>query len=258
MDNKGYLNEEKYQKNKKKIIICAIIVLILGLSIGGGIITAGIIKQSKINSEYSEEKKASISEQIETEKQNLIRLRTQLEEKIKPTQDEIKQLERVNFTGFDDAYYARKDKIEELKKSIVEDQKSINIINNVLDGKFDYCNFDDAKNNAYTSNYCSLKNQIDDINWDSNKSHKEYDCIPFYMIGGFIVIATCMISGSIYSFAKRREIMAFKVQQMMPVAQEGIEEMTPTVGNAAGEIAKSVTRGMKEGLSSNDQDKSDK
>ena len=245
MDNKGYLNEEKYQKNKKKIIICAIIVLILGLSIGGGIITAGIIKQSKINSEYSEEKKASISEQIETEKQNLIRLRTQLEEKIKPTQDEIKQLERVNFTGFDDAYYARKDKIEELKKSIVEDQKSINIINNVLDGKFDYCNFDDAKNNAYTSN-------------DSNKSHKEYDCIPFYMIGGFIVIATCMISGSIYSFAKRREIMAFKVQQMMPVAQEGIEEMTPTVGNAAGEIAKSVTRGMKEGLSSNDQDKSDK
>ena len=35
---------------------------------------------------------------------------------------------------------------------------------------------------------------------------------------------------------------------MMPIAQEGIEKMTPTIGNAAGEIAKGISKGIKEGL----------
>ena len=41
----------------------------------------------------------------------------------------------------------------------------------------------------------------------------------------------------------------------MPLAQEGIEKMTPTVANAAGtmgkEVAKGITQGIKEGLNSN-------
>lgn len=72
--------------------------------------------------------------------------------------------------------------------------------------------------------------------------------VPFYMFGAFIIIASCMISGSIYLFAKRREITAFTAQQVMPVAQEGIEKMAPTVGNAAGSIAQGITKGIKEGM----------
>ena len=34
----------------------------------------------------------------------------------------------------------------------------------------------------------------------------------------------------------------------MPVAQEGIEKMTPTVANAAGSIAQSISQGVKEGM----------
>ena len=33
----------------------------------------------------------------------------------------------------------------------------------------------------------------------------------------------------------------------MPVAKEGIRKMTPTVAEAAGSIAKSVSKGIKEG-----------
>ena len=69
------------------------------------------------------------------------------------------------------------------------------------------------------------------------------------MIGGFIIIASCMIAGSIYIFGKRREIAAFTTQQVMPVAKEGIDEMAPTVGNAVGEIAKGIKKGL------NDADK---
>ena len=67
-----------------------------------------------------------------------------------------------------------------------------------------------------------------------------------------------MIAGSIYIFAKRREILSFQAQQVMPVAQEGIEKMAPTVGKAGasiakemapvyGDIAKEISKGIKQG-----------
>lgn len=43
----------------------------------------------------------------------------------------------------------------------------------------------------------------------------------------------------------QREITAYTTQQVMPVAKEGIKKMAPTIGDAAGTIAK----GIKEGLS---------
>ena len=46
--------------------------------------------------------------------------------------------------------------------------------------------------------------------------------------------------------AHRREITAYTTQQVMPVAKEGINEMAPTVGNAAGEIAKGIKKGINE------------
>ena len=45
-----------------------------------------------------------------------------------------------------------------------------------------------------------------------------------------------------FMIAKRRSIYDFQVQQVMPVAKEGINEMAPIIGNAVGEIAKSVKK----------------
>ena len=51
-----------------------------------------------------------------------------------------------------------------MKKSIEQDKKSIEIIDDALDESFDHCAFDEAKNNSYTSKYCSIKNnQTDDL-----------------------------------------------------------------------------------------------
>lgn len=80
-----------------------------------------------------------------------------------------------------------------------------------------------------------------------------------YMFGGFVIIASLMISVSIFMFAKRREMLAFSLQQVMPVAKEGAEEIAPTVGKvgkqvasemapAYGKIAKEISKGIKEGL----------
>lgn len=56
-----------------------------------------------------------------------------------------------------------------------------------------------------------------------------------------------IVVGAILMFvAHRREIKAYTVQQVMPVAQEGIEKMAPTIGKAAGEIAKGIKQGLNE------------
>lgn len=77
-----------------------------------------------------------------------------------------------------------------------------------------------------------------------------------FVIGGFInfVGFGLTIAGGFTIFiAHRREIMAYTTQQVMPVAQEGIEKITPTVANAAGSIAQSISKGIKEGMKDNDE-----
>lgn len=71
-----------------------------------------------------------------------------------------------------------------------------------------------------------------------------------FTIGGFMSAFGFTIAGAggiILFIAHRREITAFTVQQTMPVAQEGIEKMTPTVADTAGEIAKSISKGIADG-----------
>lgn len=269
MQKQEFLNEENYQRSKKKIASIALIILIAGILLGGSLITVGLVKQGKINDQYSEGSKLAKAEQLETEKQlliqdleiekqTLISAKATLKDKIKPVEEQIKKLEREPFTGFNDAYYAREDKIDELEESIKSDKTSINVIDDALDDSFNHCSFYDAKNNAYTAKYCSLKQQVEhkkseiaglDYEFsDSKKKSASHGNIPFYMFGAFMIITSGMISLSVYIVSKRRELLAFTAQQVMPVAQEGIEKMAPTIGNAMGTMGKEIAKGIKEGL----------
>ena len=103
-EKKEFLSEERYQKNKKKILGVALIVLIIGLVIGGSLIATGLIKQGKINDKYSDSSKATqleklqseknkIAEEIETEKQNVLTSKSELEAKIKQLEEENKAID---------------------------------------------------------------------------------------------------------------------------------------------------------------------
>lgn len=246
MKEEVYLDEKRYLKSKKKLIFCALIILVIGIALGGTLIAIGLFKQRKVNANYSEANKESLSNKLEREKQSLISSKEKLEEEIKPVEDEIKSLERENFTGFDDAYYQRQDKIEELEKSISESKKNISAIETALADSMSACAFDTTTNNSYTKEYCSIKNSLEDVSSSFNKEFDSHNSIPYYMFGGFIIAASLMISVSIYTFAKRREILAFSAQQVMPVAKEGIEKMTPTVSKSVEEITRSVKKGLKD------------
>lgn len=129
-------------------------------------------------------------------------------------------------------------KFNEFAKYSDGEEYELKIITKALDPSFPNCEFDEYKNNSITKEYCAAKNSTGD-----------FASTGSIMFGAFICIATCMIAGSIFMFAKRRHILAFSAQQVMPVAKEGIDEMAPTIGNAAGEIAKGIKKGL------NDADK---
>lgn len=220
MENKKYLTEENYERGKKKIKTLALIILVIGLLIGGGLILIGIKNQSKINYEYSEENKLNLSEKVENEKNNLQLRKNKLEAKGIQYKSNAH-----NLTG---------------------DEYELYYITKALDVSFNWCSQDEFKSNTLTSKYCSLKNELLEKSDDFNKSFDNGSTIPFYIIGAFVLISTCMIAGYIYLFSKGREITAYTTQQVMPVAKEGIEEMAPTVGKAAGEIAKGIKEGLKD------------
>ena len=230
-EKKEFLTEENYKKGKKKLILLALIVLIIGLTIGGLLLFKGISNSKKVNDTYTEENKQtkinSLNQQITREKTNLETKKTGLISKGVTSSSKYDSGEAY------DLY----------------------IITKALDPSFSYCSFDEYKNNSLISNYCSLKNQLRELeraNYSFEKDWNNFDSIPFYMFGAFIIISTLMIYGSVYMFAKRREIVSFTAQQVMPVAQEGIEKMAPTVGKATEEVAKGITKGIKEGLNKND------
>ena len=229
MNSNAYLNEERY-KTKNKLSIIALIVLVIGLSIGGFLIYTGITRGSKSK---IDELKIKLAE----EKNNLLLSKSSIEENIKPINYEIKKLEREPFKGFDKAYYERQDKINELKSSIADDNSLLAVINSVLDERNNNCHFEETNINTYTSKYCAVKNKLYDISETDNS-------FTYYMFGGFIIFTTIIISNFIFITSRGREITAFYAQQSMPIVKEGIDEITPSVSKASEEIAKSIKKGL--------------
>lgn len=302
---KEYLNEENYQNSKKKLSKIALIILVVGFLIGGSLITIGLIKKGKVNSNYSSENKANLQKEIEIEKANLENKITELETKrsealtaektkLESKKNELKAkgIEFDAFTNYDDGEsYDLKiisGVLDPSKSECIWDEyknnsltsaycllsnkqddnsKNVSAIKGALSTTFDNCTFNAAQDNPYTAKYCSLKNQLKDKT-DFHKSFDSFDSIPFYIGGTFIIISSCMIAGIIYMFSKRREMLAFQVQQIMPVAQEGIEKMAPTIGKAGasvakemapayGNIAKEISKGIKEGINEANKDKNE-
>ncbi len=206
MDRKN-LNEEKYLKIAKNLTLLAILILIIGLSIGGFLIYKGIVKPG--------------NKKVEELKTNLESKRLELESK---------GIKYNVFAEYTDG-----------------EEYDLKIITRALDPSSSYCKSDEYKNNSITKDYCAAKNSTSD-----------FVSQELIAIGIFICFITCTFAILLFTIAKGRQILAFKTQQVMPIAKEGIEEITPTIEHAAGEIAKSVSTGIKEGKSSKTQNENDK
>ena len=229
---KEYLSEENYQNTKKKIGRVGKIVLACMFILSLSLIGMGIFNIVKYNDK----------DKLAEEEAKLVEIKEDLKDKIAPVQAEITKLERVPFDGFNDEYYAREDRIAELKKSISEDNDTILLIEEALNDNFEYCAFDKYQKNEYTSEYC------------------KYDYVEvtrymvFFIPGIMILFITLSFSSMLFMVLKRREIMAYGMQEVNPLVQEGIEKiavpaadkMMPTLGKAAKSIAKGIKEGIEE------------
>ena len=266
-NKKEFLNEENYEKTEKKILNLSKLLLVIGIVLAGGIITFGIIKTKSNNSEIDleiEKVDYVADTTVEIEK-----LKTELEDKQPRLTEETKKLN---------------DKKSELISKGIKESFDYNdgeaydlyILNNVLSPRMGYCIFDEYENNDLTKEYCILKNDVENLQ-DKIKSKEEYissgraetdtilknkyleqqassnksfNNLSFtrYIIPAIAIFMFLgMISLGLFMTAKRRKMLAFTTQQVMPVAQEGIEKMAPTIGKVGAEVAKGISKGIKEG-----------
>lgn len=228
MEKKELLNEENYEKTKKKITTISLIILIIALLIGSTLIALGIIKTntSKKDAEKANQESYNASEQ---------RLKEIASEK-----------ESLNLQ-----YDAKNQECDSLDMSAKDWYSKVN-----------QCRRDAS---AISSKITNLESEEFKLNNNYDKVEaKNY--IPLSVFGGVIIFIGGMISLSIYLIAKKRDISAFAIQQSMPLAQEVIGKMAPTIGDAGktvidkvgpsmGSAAGSIAKGIKDGLK--DEDKSD-
>lgn len=216
-EKKEYLTEKNYNKGKKIIMLIALLVLVVGLTIGGLLIYKGINEKQKIDN--------TTNEQAEKDKQRLKEIETEKEELNKKISDKKYECDSIKMET--DSWFEKSNKCDNEVLSLEEQ------VDELESEEFD----------------------LENTNYEFDKKFNSVGSTRYFMFGVFIIIATLITSLSIFMFAKRREIMAFGMQQTMPLAQEGIEKMAPTVGNAAGTIAKDVAAGIKEGINSNQENK---
>jgi hypothetical protein len=224
------LNEEKFQETRKKFIIVGLVIMAIGLAIGGSLIVKGFVNKDEVYTKYTEENKqkkiAALNEKYEA-----------LEEEIYPELDKIKELEREKtgelYHNDKDRFYAIEDEIEAIKKEIEPIE---------------------AKIRSLGIEIRSAENES--VGFQRSFNSKDY--IPLFMFGGFICFVSLMIGGTVIAQAYRRNMLAYRMQAVMPVAKEGIEEMTPVMGDVAEEISEKVTRGIKKGLSDKKPKRSNK
>lgn len=119
-----------------------------------------------------------------------------------------------------------------------------------------------SMSNEMIDNFNSFGNGNDSINIDAsgvqNTASGIFRNIGLFAIGNFMLTIGfgLTIAGGIVMFiAHRREITAYTTQQVMPLAQEGIQKMAPTVGSAMGTIGKELAKGIKEGINEADKNK---
>lgn len=126
----------------------------------------------------------------------------------------------------------------------------------------------DSFNNSASNLFDSFNNSINNddgeefvnsmkesVTAGTDSSMDSFTSVGLYALGGFVSSAgfVLLIVGGVMAYmAHRREITAYTTQQTMPIKKETINDITPTVADAAGTIAKSVSQGFEEGKKETD------
>ena len=225
MESTEFLNETNYNRANKKIKRVSLIILSAGLLIGGGLIGFGIYKQvdaDQINEERAIAAQAEVTKKVSEAKERLNAISTEMADL--EGQLEAKNQECDSLSMQDADWFAKSSQCHREAMSIQSQ------INDLSSEQFQ------LENAHYTVYYDKVREQ---------------SYIPFYFVGGFVILAAGIASLSVWLITKRRAIAAYGVQSTMPVAHEALkktaDKLTPTASKAAGDIASSIAEGITRG-----------
>ena len=219
-----YLNEEKYQSVKKGLVVLGVVVLLVSIICSYIFLLAPGLAKRKEATNYAIPTEQESQNQIIAIEEKYEILEVELDEKYDILEKEIedKYTKEMDDEGWFEESNLKQEEILELTKDKAEESMDLESKKNTeliaVDSATDRTKFEQAK-----------------ITIEATKN------LGFGVIGIFFGL---IVSASIFSAAFGRHIFAFQAQQVMPVAKEGIEKMSPTFGT----VAKDVTKGIKEGL----------
>lgn len=209
-----YLDEEKYQRNAKKINNAFKIVLAIGIIIAALLVFFGVKQIVDTSKKTSAEGLASMKGEMESEAQILRNRKAEL----------INKGVVISFDYNDEEGY------------------ELYLINKALDPSYSYCEFSDYQNQDVIRNYCSLKKEY--RNYSENAPQFYALSVPFFVGALMVFMIFGSLSLQLLMISKGREIAAYGAQQGMPIIKEGAEKLGPTMEKTA----KHITKGIKDGL----------
>lgn len=256
MEKKEYLTEENYEKGKKTLAKIIKIVLTVGLSISLLLIISGIIV---IATSGNKEKDKETTTTTTTTYSSKVRSEDEIKADINARITKINELKKdlpslkaqktseFMKNGHTQKYYEIEQKISDLEDEISKLESEKRTFERELSNR----EFDlevEKNEHEFEEEFNSIGNDI-----EPEGLFKKGIGGMLIAIGLGLIPPTLMISGMLFLIYKKREITIFTTQQTMPIAQEGIEKMAPTIGDAAGSIAEGITKGIKKGKENSDK-----
>ena len=253
---KEYLTEENYEKGKKTLAKIIKIVLSVGLSISLLLIISGIIviatsgnkendKETTTTTTTTYSSKVRSEDEINAD----INARTTKINELKKDLPSLKAQKTSEFmkNGHTQKYYELEQKISDLEDEI----RNLESEKRTFEQELSNREFDlevEKNEHEFEEEFNSITEDI-----EPEGLFKKGIGGMLIAIGLGLIPPTLMISGMLFLIYKKREITIFTTQQTMPIAQEGIEKMAPTIGDAAGSIAEGITKGIKKGKEDSDK-----
>ncbi len=253
---KEYLTEENYEKGKKTLAKIIKIVLSVGLSISLLLIISGIIviatsgnkendKETTTTTTTTYSSKVRSEDEINAD----INARTTKINELKKDLPSLKAQKTSEFmkNGHTQKYYELEQKISDLEDEI----RNLESEKRTFERELSNREFDlevEKNEHEFEEEFNSITEDI-----EPEGLFKKGIGGMLIAIGLGLIPPTLMISGMLFLIYKKREITIFTTQQTMPIAQEGIEKMAPTIGDAAGSIAEGITKGIKKGKEDSDK-----
>lgn len=225
---KEYLSEKKYQDVKKGLLVLGVIVLVAAIAVSYIFLLGPGFEKRKDANSYPIPSEEEVQTQLTAIEEKYSELEDELEAKYDTLEKEIEDKYSKDMTeeGFYEEQVTEMKEISDLDKERIDESADLT--------SKQFSEIQDAESSISSSEF--------------EKKKLEIEATRNLSFGAVAILAGMIIAGWLFLGAFGRNILAFGTQTSMPIQQEHMKKMAPTYGEVGGQVAKEITKGVKEGL----------